>query len=110
VCHCDLNHNNLLVTEEGQLYLIDWDNAEIGDPAIDLSMIFHRYIQEDEWEKWLANYGVKGNDDLFIRIHWYMIYQQILKIDIVTNMEDFNQQIFNLEKILKQANAYLNNN
>ena len=36
VCHGDVNHNNWLLTEDNQLYLIDWDGAMIADPAIDL--------------------------------------------------------------------------
>lgn len=77
VCHCDLNHNNWLVSDLGQLYLIDWDNAQIGDAAIDLGMLLHWYIPEQEWDKHLAIYGIKKQDYLFTRMHWYMIYQVI---------------------------------
>ena len=33
VCHCDVNHNNWLITENNQLYLIDWDGAMIADTS-----------------------------------------------------------------------------
>lgn len=38
VCHCDVNHNNWLLSEDNQLYLIDWDGAMIADPAMDLGL------------------------------------------------------------------------
>jgi thiamine kinase-like enzyme len=57
VCHGDVNHNNWLLTEDNQLYLIDWDGAMIADPAIDLGMLLYCYIPEDNWTSWLAMYG-----------------------------------------------------
>ena len=35
VCHGDVNHNNWLLSDHQQLYLIDWDGAMIADPALD---------------------------------------------------------------------------
>lgn len=107
VCHCDLNHNNWLVTNKGKLYLIDWDNAEIADPALDLAMLFNRYIQEHDWEKWLINYGAKGSYSLYARVHWYMIYGIIMELDCEMNLAAFNEKTLQLEKILRRANAYL---
>ncbi len=77
VCHCDMNHNNWLLTTAGQLYLIDWDNAMVADPAMDLGMILHWYIPEEEWEDWLETYGVELHEDLLNRMHWYIIAQTI---------------------------------
>ncbi|MDO6575292.1 phosphotransferase family protein, partial [Staphylococcus pasteuri_A] len=31
VCHCDINHNNLILTEDSDVFLVDWDNAMIAD-------------------------------------------------------------------------------
>nr|WP_253288744.1 phosphotransferase family protein [Amphibacillus sp. MSJ-3] len=108
VCHCDLNHNNWLVTNKGQLYLIDWDNAEIADPALDLAMLFNRYIQEHEWEKWLENYGEKGSRSLYIRVHWYMIYKLIMELDCEIDLNNFNCKVQQLEFVLRRADTYLN--
>ena len=58
VCHCDVNHNNWLLTENNQLYLIDWDGAMIADPAIDLGLLLYSYIPVQEWEEWLGKYGL----------------------------------------------------
>lgn len=42
VCHCDVNHNNWLLSEDNQLYLIDWDGAMIADPAMDLGPLLYQ--------------------------------------------------------------------
>jgi thiamine kinase-like enzyme len=80
VCHCDLNHNNWLLTDTNQLYLIDWDGAMIADPAIDIGMLLYWYIPEDEWENWLKVYGVELTDHLRERMRWYVISQTIMSI------------------------------
>lgn len=77
VCHCDMNHNNWLLSEDGRLYLIDWDGAMIADPAIDIGMLLYNYIPENRWEEWLQFYGVELTDDLRIRMKWYTIVQTL---------------------------------
>jgi len=80
VCHCDINHNNWLLTDDEQLFLIDWDGAMIADPAIDLGMLLHSYVPKDEWSSWLETYGVHLTDNLIQRMNWYVIIQIILSI------------------------------
>ncbi|KYD27609.1 phosphotransferase family protein [Parageobacillus toebii] len=77
VCHCDINHNNWLLDEDGKLYLIDWDGAMIADPAIDIGMLLYSYIPEEKWEDWLELYGLKLTDDLRFRMKWYTIAQTL---------------------------------
>ena len=77
VCHCDINHNNWLIDENGQLYLVDWDQAMIADPALDLSMILYWYIARSEWENWLDLYGWPLNQSLMERLHWYIIARHL---------------------------------
>lgn len=73
VCHGDLNHNNLLLTTDNQLYLIDWDNAMIGDPVIDVGFILKWYIPEEDWDAWLLHYGIEKDCNLFKRMYWYLL-------------------------------------
>jgi thiamine kinase-like enzyme len=77
VCHCDINHNNWLLAEDGKLYLIDWDGAMIADPAIDIGMLLYTYIPEEKWEDWLELYGLELTDDLRFRMKWYAIAQTL---------------------------------
>ncbi|WP_102263907.1 phosphotransferase family protein [Mesobacillus jeotgali] len=80
VCHCDVNHNNWLLTEDNQLYLIDWDGAMIADPAIDLGLLLYSYIPEGEWKEWLDKYGIILTENLKQRMKWYAIAQSLSAI------------------------------
>lgn len=80
VCHSDINHNNWLLSDNNQLYLIDWDGAMIADPAIDLGLLLYLYIPKPEWETWLDHYGVKLTDDLKLRMKWYVLAQTLSSI------------------------------
>ncbi|ASS98498.1 MULTISPECIES: phosphotransferase family protein [Geobacillus] len=73
VCHCDINHNNWLLADDGTLYLIDWDGAMIADPAIDIGMLLHLYIPRAEWKAWLDQYGWAWSEELALRLKWYTI-------------------------------------
>ena len=80
VCHCDVNHNNWLLTEDNQLYLIDWDGAMIADPAIDLGLLLYSYIPVEEWEDWLEKYGIILTENLKLRMKWYALAQSLSAI------------------------------
>lgn len=81
VCHGDVNHNNWLLGDNKQLYLIDWDGAMIGDAAIDLGMLLYWYIPKHEWQGWLEMYGINGGDhNLELRMKWYMLAHTLASI------------------------------
>ncbi|WP_246589118.1 phosphotransferase family protein [Desertibacillus haloalkaliphilus] len=80
VCHCDVNHNNWILSEVGDLYLIDWDGATVADPALDLGLLLYLYVPQDQWAQWLSNYGIELTDHLKMRMHWYVISQTIFVI------------------------------
>jgi thiamine kinase-like enzyme len=77
VCHSDINHNNWLLDEEDNLYLVDWDQAIIADPALDLALILYWYVEEKDWEVWLKDYGWPLTPHLRLRMHWYMVAQTL---------------------------------
>ena len=80
VCHCDVNHNNWLLSDEDELFLIDWDGAVIADPALDLGMLLYWYIPRQEWSEWLGYYDIEMDESLLKRMRWYVITQTILSI------------------------------
>ncbi|MET3682689.1 thiamine kinase-like enzyme [Alkalibacillus flavidus] len=77
VCHADVNHENWLLGEDNHLYLIDWDNAVLADPAMDLSMMLYQYIPRDSWDDWLQQYGIELDQPLLARIQWYRLAQSL---------------------------------
>lgn len=77
VCHTDLNHNNWLLDDDQTLYLVDWDQAIIADPALDLALLLYWYVDEKDWKEWLIYYGWELNASLRLRLHWYMLSQTL---------------------------------
>ncbi|WP_462411275.1 phosphotransferase [Neobacillus sp. Marseille-QA0830] len=107
VCHGDVNHNNWLLTENNQLYLIDWDGASIADPAMDLGMLLYWYIPEENWEDWLHVYGKELNDHLKLRMKWYVILQTISSIQWYKDrhsQDEMNKWISFLQENMSQEN------
>lgn len=103
VCHCDLNHNNWLLSENSQLYLIDWDGAVIADPAIDLGNLLYSYIEEARWGDWLLQYGSELTDHLRLRMYWYVLAQTIVSLlwnRSRNHVKELQQAIENLTHLL----------
>jgi thiamine kinase-like enzyme len=91
VCHGDVNHNNWLLAENNQLYLIDWDGAMIADPAIDLGLLLYWYIKEENWGDWLAMYGTKMTAHLKLRMKWYVVLQTLTSVQWHKNKSHFQE-------------------
>ncbi len=109
VCHCDLDHHNWMLSENGELYLIDWDNARVGDPAMDIGRILQSYIPMEDWNQWLAYYGVENSTHLMQRMHWYLIIDAI--IGYVWNYQhrkekEAHQHLMELNQLLYQVNNW----
>ncbi|MFE8703378.1 phosphotransferase [Cytobacillus sp. FJAT-54145] len=103
VCHCDVNHNNWLMTDTNELYLIDWDGAMIADPAIDLGMLLYWYIPENAWQDWVRLYGIELTDQLTLRMKWYVITQTITSIQFYktkNRLEEMEKAILHLKRIV----------
>ncbi|MCJ7842770.1 phosphotransferase family protein [Lederbergia sp. NSJ-179] len=80
VCHGDVNHNNWLLTDQGEIFLIDWDGATIADPAFDLGVLLHWYVPKNKWSRWLHDYGSPLTENLERRMKWYTIAHTLLSI------------------------------
>lgn len=102
VCHADVNHNNWINNGDGSLFLIDWDGAQVADPAIDLAPLLYLYVPKQDWNAWLGVYGEEFNDDLKLRMQWHMVAQCIEnilwfwerdEIDHITKWSDLLQDI-----------------
>ncbi|MGO4890073.1 phosphotransferase [Anaerobacillus sp. MEB173] len=80
VCHCDVNHNNWILSEKDELYLIDWDGARVADRALDLGLLLYWYIPRDKWEEWLHSYGIPLTNGLLKKMHWYVVSETLYVI------------------------------
>lgn len=95
VCHGDMNHNNWMFDANGDLYLVDWDNATVSDPALDLALILYEYIPKEEWDGWLQGYGLPLTSHLQRRMRW----------QIISHLLDHAQQAIQTNRI-KEAEFY----
>ncbi|MGV3244235.1 phosphotransferase [Staphylococcus sp. 11261D007BR] len=77
VVHGDVNHNNWLLSDKDELFLVDWEGAMIADPAIDIGMLLYNYVPESKWGAWFEVYGVKDTINLRQRMKWYAVIQSI---------------------------------
>jgi len=103
VCHGDVNHNNWLLSEQDELFLVDWEGAMIADPAIDIGMILYTYIKPSEWSEWLSKYGIQDTLDLRKRMKWYTIIQAIAMVEWYeekNRYQDMNQWLHFLNDVL----------
>ncbi|WP_141433771.1 phosphotransferase family protein [Bacillus sp. 03113] len=91
VCHCDVNHNNWLLSESNQLYLIDWDGAKIADPAFDLGLLLYWYIPKDKWKQWTSLYKIELTDHLLLRMKWYVTAQTLDSIQWYKSKQRFDE-------------------
>ncbi len=80
VCHGDVNHNNWLLSDVNELFLIDWDGAMLADPAVDVGMLLYWYVPEQEWSSWMSHYGEELTDDFRLRMKWYVVCQALVML------------------------------
>lgn len=106
VCHCDLNHNNIIKTKENELYLIDWDNAKITDPLIDYGAILKWYVPESKWDEWLSQYGIVKDKELIARMHWYLLYNTLHYINWHEQRREHGKVLEQMQ-ILVELNEYI---
>ena len=61
LCHNDIYEPNFLISNNQQMYLIDWEYAGLNDPANDICGFFSRYeFNEDDIDLFINDY--LGND------------------------------------------------
>ena len=73
VCHGDLNRRNFMWSDQGRLYLVDWEMVKLADPISDLNMILVQYVPVHQWGDWLDLYGVHISTNIYQRIEWYSL-------------------------------------
>lgn len=103
VCHSDINHNNWMLSEDNELYLIDWDGPVIADPALDIGMLLYLYIPRENWPTWLNQYGVILTDHLLLRMKWYVVRQTLIDIQWHKDKQRY-QEMNHWTRFLQEVN------
>ena len=50
VCHGDFNPSNVIIKENGEIYIIDWAHVTQGNPSFDLARTYLLFSMEDKEE------------------------------------------------------------
>ena len=50
LCHCDCMPSNVIISDGGEPYIIDWPHASVGDPAADAALTAMRFIAAGDEE------------------------------------------------------------
>ncbi|WP_080146121.1 phosphotransferase family protein [Marinilactibacillus piezotolerans] len=104
VCHGDVSRKNWLLSEEDQLYLVDWDSAILADPAYDIGQLFSRYIEKEQWTGWLAEYDPEISEVFLKRINWYVLMTLLMDVKEAHRKRQFikmNKSIIKIDQLLK---------
>ncbi|MFJ6411168.1 phosphotransferase [Terribacillus saccharophilus] len=99
VCHFDIDHNNWMISQCDELYLVDWDSALIADPAADIGMLLRKYVPYTDWEDWMKAYGKPLNNALLRRIYWYEAARIIMSL----RDDNVERKSKELEQLLKEV-------
>lgn len=103
VCHSDVSNKNMLLSDEGELFLVDWDTAILMDYLFDIGQLLARYIDKDEWENWALENGQLYDENEKKRIYWYVIINLLLDIKYAHQKNRYDQMN---ELILKLNHWY----
>lgn len=91
VCHTDISNKNMLLSDEGELFLVDWDTAILMDYLFDIGQLLARYIEKDVWEDWALENGQVYNENEKKRIYWYVIINLLLDIKYAHQKNRYDQ-------------------
>lgn len=76
VCHGDFNPSNVILTEEGIPYIIDWSHVTQGNAAADVARTYLLFVLKDEKEtaeKYLTMFCEKTNTEKEYILKWLPI-------------------------------------
>jgi spectinomycin phosphotransferase len=68
LCHADVHTNNILLGDDGRLYVIDWDDARLAPKERDLMFVLAE-AGEAERRSFFAGYGDLAMDPLVLAFY-----------------------------------------
>lgn len=87
-CHADVHNDNWLLSDSDNLFLVGWSQAMLADPAIDLSFVLYKYIDQEKWDEWLKAYGITSTLAYRVKLKWYITFQALVLV--IWNYENRN--------------------
>ncbi len=104
VCHGDISSENMLLSDDGELFIVDWDTAVLMDYLYDIGQLFARYIQKSDWSRWAVKNEFHFTENEKKRIKWYTFINMLLDIKYAhakTRYNKMNDMILTLNEWLE---------
>ena len=76
VCHGDFNPSNIIITDAGEAYILDWSHVTQGNAAADVArtyLLFKLSGDDETAEKYLSLYCEKPSTDIRYIQKWLPI-------------------------------------
>ena len=109
LCHGDLTHRNFMVTEQGRLYLIDWENVRLADPLSDICALLCQYVPRAQWADILAQFGYRETANVWQRVEWYALVhcmQAVKRTHFSGSNYEMNRNILLIKELYEQRGQY----
>ena len=103
VCHADISSENMLLSDEGELYIVDWDTTVLTDYLYDIGQLFARYIEIEDWNNWLSKNHLEYSPNEKKRVRWYAI------IHLLCDIKDAHNKIryTKMNELILKLNRWL---
>jgi len=90
--HGDLWPNNILVTEDGRFFIIDWDDLALGDAALEFSIVLgqlwrHSAITQAEIEAMLPA-------EPYVRERFHVCLRALVLDEVIDSLADWVESGF----------------
>ncbi|WP_347300445.1 phosphotransferase family protein [Dolosigranulum savutiense] len=105
VCHGDASHKNWLLSDEQELYLVDWDSVVLADPAFDIGQYMARYYPQIDTTQWLYAYDKQLTESFRKRIDWYRLMVSLFDIKAAymsSRFHKMNEIIIQVDEWIKE--------
>ena len=103
VCHADIASENMLLSDDGELYIVDWDTTVLTDYLYDIGQLFARYIEIEDWNNWLSQNNLEYTPNEKKRVRWYAI------IHLLCDIKDAHNKIryTKMNELILKLNRWL---
>lgn len=103
VCHADISSKNMLISDEGELFIVDWDTAVLMDYLYDIGQLFARYIEKSDWNQWMEKNNLNYSENEKNRLKWYAYINLLLDIKYAHRKSRFNK----MNELILKLNRWL---
>ena len=105
VCHADISSKNMLLSDDGELYIVDWDTAVLMDYLYDIGQLFARYIDKKDWQQWIEKNEMNYSENEMDRVRWYAFINLLLDIKYAHRKARYHQ----MNELILKLNRWLSN-